>query len=199
MPNQIRQYRVYILMFALNLAVLVGVIYVLTRPQPRVLPISTPAARAAPTSAVLQVQVSGAVFEPGVYTLPGGARVSEALQSAGGTRPEADLTQLNLARRISDGEWISVPERMPTTGPGTPAFAPPRASDLPVGVGGRININNASAEQLDALPGIGPVLAKRIVEYRVANGPFKQIEDIKKVKGIGDSVLNDIRDLISIE
>lgn len=192
MDDRLRQYRPYLLMFALNLAVLIGVIYVLRRPEPRVITVSTPPSRTTPTEESIQVQVRGAVNQPGVYTLDAGSRVSALLDSAGGARPEADLDQLNLARKLQDGEEVIVPVR--ATAP--PDSAGPSATKTP---GGPININTATVEQLDILPHIGAVLAQRIVDYRAQNGPFKKIEDIKNVKGIGDAMFDEFKALITVQ
>ncbi len=145
------------------------------------------------------VQISGAVVQPGVYKLPSTARISNALDSAGGARPEADLNALNLARKLNDGEAIVIPTRkapaaastaVSTSSPGSPG-----ATARP----GKINLNVATVEQLDTLPGIGPALAQRIVDYRNQNGPFKKIEEVKNVKGIGDSLFDGIKTLITTD
>ncbi len=197
MPEQLRQYRLYLLMFVLNIAVLIGVIYLLRRPEPRVITITTPAPRVTATVAQIQVQVSGAVIQPGVYKLPSTARISNALDSAGGARPDADLNALNLARKLNDGEAIVIPTRKApapaSTAASTSSPGLPGATARP----GKINLNVATVEQLDTLPGIGPALAQRIVDYRNQNGPFKKIEEVKNVKGIGDSLFDGIKGLIT--
>jgi competence protein ComEA len=199
MVEQLRQYRLYILMFALNLAVLIGVIYLLRRPEPRVITVSTPALRVATTEALIQVQVRGAISQPGVYKLSPGSRVSDALDAAGGARPDADLDQINLAFRLSEGDDILVPAR--ATVIESPAVVTPRSVSPPAAKtsDSMININTATVERLDTLPRIGPVLAQRIVDYRTQMGPFKRIEDIKNVNGIGDAVFEDIKALITVQ
>ncbi len=199
MIDQLRQYRPYFLMFALNLAVLIGVIYLLRRPEPRVITVSTPLPRVTPIEEPIQVQVKGAINQPGVYKINSGSRVSDLLDAAGGARPDADLDQLNLARKLQDGEEIILATRatlVESPASVTPGFAGPPATDIP---GGSININTATVERLDTLPHIGTVLAQRIVDYRVQNGPFKKIEDIKNVKGIGDAMFDDIKALITVQ
>jgi competence protein ComEA len=201
MLEQIRQYRLYIIMAVLNIAVLVGVIYLLRRDEPRSIAIVTPAPRATATPQIIKVQVNGAVNQPGVYELTLGARLSDALERAGGARPEADLSQLNLARRLNDGEAITVPARAaasdsPTTVVVTTATAAPSARTT---ASPKVNINTASLEELQTLPRIGATLAQRIIDYRNANGPFKNIEEIKNVKGIGDALFTGIKDLITIQ
>jgi competence protein ComEA len=199
MVERLRQHRLYILMFSLNLAVLIGVIYLLRLPEPRVITITTPAPRANSQGAQIQVQVAGAITQPGVYTLTLGSRVSDALDAAGGARPDANLDEINLALRLNDGDAIEVPTRAAAVELSMPV------TPTPSGVSGamtprlKIDINTATVEQLDTLPRIGPALAQRIVDYRTQQGPFKKIEDIKNVKGIGDAVFEDLKDLIAVK
>lgn len=145
-----------------------------------------------PKATTLMVHVLGAVQNPGVYSLPDGARVFEAVFLAGGFTPEADQPAINLAAALSDGTQIYVPII------GEPARSLPTGS-----VGGdpessAVNINTASARELEGLPGIGPTTAQAIVAYRDENGPFQSIDDLLRVQGIGDSKLNAIRELISL-
>ncbi|MDI6821474.1 MAG: ComEA family DNA-binding protein [Actinomycetota bacterium] len=135
------------------------------------------------------VHVCGAVKAPGVYELSGTKRVTDAIQIAGGPTPEANLDALNLAAKLVDGQKIYVPKEgesiSPTlSGNGT--------------VDGPINLNTASVEQLDQLPGIGPVLAQRIIEYRESNGGFKSIDDLQKVEGIGPKKFEQIKDKVTV-
>jgi competence protein ComEA len=138
----------------------------------------------------VRVSVRGAVVSPGVYTLASGSRVQDALLAAGGVIPQADTSRLNLAAPLSDGQEVRVPLVTPTPAPGTPSTAP--------AVGGRINLNTATQAELESLPGIGPVIAKRIVEYREANGPYQSIEDLLKVEGVGPALVDKIRDLVEV-
>lgn len=151
------------------------------------------------TPGPVTVYVSGAVARPGVYSLPWYSRVQEALVAAGEATTDADLVRVNLAQRVCDEQQIYVPHKseevipvLPTPRPTAlnPGGLPP--SDQP------ININAADAVQLEALPGIGPVLAQRIIEWREAHGPFTGIEDIKKVRGIGDATYERILDMITV-
>jgi competence protein ComEA len=150
----------------------------------------------APTPAPLVVHVAGAVVHPGVYQLPAGSRVQDAIQAAGGLLPEADTQALNLAALLQDGEQISIPFVQPTL----PALeAPPRAAPLPTPQAGKlININTATQAELESLPGIGPSLAQQIIAYRKANGPFATIEDIIDVPGIGPKTFEKIKGLITV-
>jgi competence protein ComEA len=147
-------------------------------------PPSSAATSAEPAQADLEVHVGGWVIAPGVITVVDGAIVADAIKAAGGFRPGADTDAVNLAAPLSDGQQIIVPGPADETG-----SAP---SD------GKVAINRASAEELDALPGVGPVLAERIVSHREEHGPFKTIEDLLQVSGIGESKLASIRDLVSL-
>ncbi len=138
------------------------------------------------------VHIAGAVRNPGVYKLLEGSRVIDGIQAAGGALPSADLDKLNLAEYLEDGCKILVPEKsfsldLSLKFKKTTSF---NSSN------NKININYASEKELEDLPGIGPSLAKRIVEYREKNGPFKSLKDLEKVKGIGEKKINQIKDLI---
>lgn len=163
-------------------------------------PTAPPTARPtpSPTDEPIVVYVSGAVVRPGVYALPPGARVADAVEAAGGATAAADLIQLNLARRVHDEEQIHVPrEGDPTRVLPTTVTAP--AGDPSAGGGSSlVNINTAGLAELDALPGIGPGYAQRIIDYREANGPFRSVEEIQNVPGIGPSTFARIRDLICV-
>jgi len=152
------------------------------------------------TPGPIQVYVSGAVANPGVYSLAWDCRVDEALSAAGGAVAAADLIQINLAQRLHDGDQVHVPARgeslppqLSLQHPGNTGTAQPPSTDR------RLNVNTADGNALQALPGIGPVLAQRILDYREAHGKFVRPEDIKNVKGIGDSIFEQIEDLIAIE
>jgi competence protein ComEA len=138
----------------------------------------------------LLVYVSGAVVQPGVYALAPDARSVDALRAAGGPLEDADLIQINLAARLHDEQQIYFP-RLGETPPPLAATAAPDDSP-PAGPQGTLNINAASAEQLEALPRIGPAVAQRIVEYRDENGPFASPEDLLEVPGIGPSIVEAI-------
>lgn len=148
---------------------------------------------------IIQVYVTGAVEKPGVYRLQPGARVYEAVDMAR-SLPTANLRNINLAQKVEDGQPIVVPaigEEPPVNTPGSGLTSGP-ASSKP-GSTGKVNINSASAQELDVLPGIGPTLAGRIIEYRTSNGAFARIEDINEVSGIGDKKFADIKDLITVQ
>jgi len=148
----------------------------------------------------IQVYVSGAVATPGVYALAWDSRVEQALDAAGGANAEADLTQVNLAERLYDEQQVHVPAKGEPATPDQAPSAPHKSSTAALlKPGQKVNINTAGLSQLDLLPGIGPALAQRIVDYRQANGPFGRPEDIKKVRGIGDSTFEQLQALITVE
>ncbi len=167
--------------------------YLLLRPAPRPEGGFLPAAReeegeeAAGTR--LTVHVAGAVVHPGVVLLDPGARVMDAVQQAGGALPEADLDSLNLAQPVRDGEKITVPRRGENT---------PTGGGSAPGASGKVNINTASKEELERLPGIGPTLAQRILDYRQSKGGFRSVDELGKVSGIGPKKFEELKDLVEI-
>ena len=150
----------------------------------------------APTQPPLVVHVIGAVPRPGVYELPEGSRVRDAVQAAGGALAQADLAFLNLAAPLEDGQQLDIPY-LDGAPPADPfAEQPPPSAN--VDQAELVNINTASLEELDSLPGIGPTTAQKIIEYREQNGPFQAIEDIMNVSGIGPATFEELQDLITI-
>ena len=135
------------------------------------------------------IDVTGAVNTPGVYSMPANSRVIDAIKAAGNSAPGADLSTINLARVLSDGEQIYVDATIINSAGVRVSKALHSAF---------ININRATAGQLDSLDGIGPVIAKRIVEYRKVNGPFTSIEDLQKVSGIGVAKFAQIKSKLRI-
>lgn len=150
------------------------------------------ASEATATPRPLRVYVSGAVQFPDVYTLPADSIVKDALRAAGGPTENADLDRINLASPVSDGQHVYVPSQ----GEENPASYPPSSRS---GAGQRININTADFNALDSLPGIGPVIAQRILDYRQSHGPFSRPEEIMDVPGIGQATFEKIQDLITTE
>jgi competence protein ComEA len=164
-------------------------------PPPTAIPTQAPAP--SPTPGPLHVDVAGAVKTPGVYRLPPGSIVADALAAAGGPASDADLDRLNKAVGLQDGAQVYVPRRGETdpppaarsgSVPATPGAVEPGA------VGGLIDLNSATLEELESLPGIGPVLAQRIVDGR----PYGAIEDLLQVKGIGHVLYDQVRELITV-
>ena len=135
------------------------------------------------------VDVTGAVNNPGVYTLAANSRVIDAIKAAGDSAPGADLSTVNLARVLSDGEQIYVDATIVNSA-GVRISKKARS--------GPININRATLSQFDSLDGIGPVIAKRIIEYRKVNGPFLTVEDLQKVSGIGVAKFSNIKSKVRV-
>jgi competence protein ComEA len=148
------------------------------------------------------VYVSGAIEFPGTYSLPAGSRVGDALEAAGGTTARADASRLNLAARLDDGEQVEVPEKVGQAqgqGSGSSSGNSVLSGPTPGAPSGSlVNINTATLEELDTLPGIGPATAQKIIEYRDANGPFQALEEIMNVPGIGPATFERIKDLITL-
>lgn len=146
-----------------------------------------------PAPANLTIDITGEVANPGVYQLPPNSHVQDAIQAAGGLLDDADINTLNMAARLSDGQKIIV-----QTEGQLPAATEGIDRSIPIEVPGLIDINTATAEQLDTLPGIGPTKASDIITYRQKNGAFDRIEDIQNVSGIGPATFEAIRNLISV-
>ena len=142
------------------------------------------------TPPMLVIDVQGEVKTPGVYELPINSRVNDAIKSAGGANKNADLSYLNQARMLKDGEQIYVEKKVNSS-----AGANRKTSTTFNGI---LNINRATAKELDKLPGIGPVIAGRIIEYRKINGAFQSIDDLRKVQGIGASTLEKFKSKIRV-
>jgi competence protein ComEA len=192
------------------IAVVVGGTWLLQGPKPRPedqLPFATrtttstiTSVPAAPTTSTttgpttIVVYVTGAVAAPGVYTLAAGSRVTDAVIAAGGDGPGADLDVVNLAATVHDGERVYVP----TVGqviPTVVAEAPTPDSTVPAGP---VNINSATADQLDVLPGVGPATAAAIVAHRESHGPFQTVDQLGDVRGIGPAKLEALRGLVTV-
>lgn len=136
------------------------------------------------TTGSITVHVAGAVAAPGLVEVPGGARLADAISVAGGALAEADLASVNLAEPLTDGMRVVIP------GPGVEVTGAGPAD-------GRVRLSTATAEELATLPGIGPVLAGRIVDHRDDAGPFESVDDLLDVSGIGERLLAGIRDLVT--
>ena len=169
---------------------------------------ATPSPDSSPQELV--VYVCGAVRRPGVYHLAPGARIADLLAAAGGAGVKAELQAVNLAARLADGQQVVVPVRGAAT-----AVAPRAAASGgtttgggattgttggagAAGAGAPVDLNTASAEELDALPGVGPATAQKIIDYRTANGGFKSVADLKNVPGIGDAKFATLQPLVTV-
>jgi competence protein ComEA len=171
-------------------------------------PIGTQASTASDAGQV-RVYVVGQVRRPGVVTLPVGARVEDAVQAVGGAGAKADLAVMNLARKVVDGERIVVPrpgEKLAATDPIADPGADPVTGAATGGAGGAtapgpgapVDLNTATVAQLDALPGVGPVIAARIIAWRQENGRFSTVDDLSEVQGIGDATMTKLRPLVRV-
>jgi competence protein ComEA len=182
--------RSWIVAFCIAATSLAGALVLWPRPAPEpIVDIAAPASRGGTTASTVVVHVSGAVARPGLVSLPTGARVADAVVGAGGALPDAVLSSLNLATPVVAGQRIVVPWDAGGEGTdrrgGTPGAGP-------------VPINTADASTLVTLPGIGPVLAARIVEHRERHGPFTTAEDLLGVAGIGEATLAALRDHIVV-
>lgn len=152
--------------------------------------LSVAAESSSATAEAIVVSVVGRVIRPGLVTLPEGARVADALREAGGPAPDVDLGALNLARRLADGEQIYV-------GIPTPLGAEPApAGSGPPGVADKVDLNTATLAALDTLPGVGPVTAQRIVDWRTKHGRFDSVAQLREIDGIGPNRFERLKDLV---
>jgi competence protein ComEA len=165
-------------------------------PEPVAAPLE-PVAAAAPRKVV--VHVVGAVRRPGLYRLRDGDRVAEAVARAGGATRQANLAALNLAAPLADGAQVLVPERVAAgTGLSAAGAAAPGSTGSAVGAPAqKLSLSTATAEQLDALPGVGPVTAQKILDYRAEHGFIRSVDDLDAVPGIGPARIEQLRDLVT--
>jgi competence protein ComEA len=188
---------IVVVLLALGVTVVVGIVRASASPAQTVSVDTAPGdegGSAGVASATIYVHVLGAVTQPGLYLVPEGSRVVDAVSAAGGFAPEADRGAVNLARPVADGEQLVVPligEAPPVVVPGAAAPGGP-AGD------GRVNLNTADAAALDTLPRIGPALAERILRWREDNGRFTSVDDLLAVPGIGEKMLESLRDLVTV-
>jgi competence protein ComEA len=178
-----------------------GLWYVRSLPRPvevraaAASPAAGPSATSSPDVVPILVDVAGWVRHPGVYEFHDGDRVIDAIEAAGGARRGAALDALNLAAPLADGTQILVPRREASGSAGSAPSAPSVDGGV---TSSKVNINSASAEELETLPGIGEVIAQEILDYRTANGPFASVDDLLDVSGIGEVTLENIRDLVTV-
>lgn len=198
----------WLISFFAGVAVTAGGMTMLNRTRPAPIVIVPPEATAQPnptqTPGPIRVYVNGQVAAPAVYELPPGSLVEDAITAAGGWLDDANTVVVNLALPLTDGAQIYVPTLEETASlPNVVvnSLAPPSNSGTVdgAGTGALININEATVEQLDTLPGIGPSTAQKIIDYQNENGRFNTIEEIMNVSGIGEAKYNQIKELITIE
>jgi competence protein ComEA len=154
----------------------------------------------------IAVHIEGAVATPGLVTVPAGARLADVLAAAGGLRSDADVSGLNVAARVADAQRIIILRVEPTPNPASTALtsAPDAPRDVTAASSATvtsdvIDLNTADVELLETLPGIGPVLAQRIVDYRDQNGPFRSVDDLEAISGISARLIEEIRPLVTVD
>jgi competence protein ComEA len=167
---------------AVLVALVAGIFAWRSRPTVTPVPPASAPVSAASTAATIVVAVMGRVQRPGLVELPAGSRVADAVAAAGGPLPETDLSTLNLARRLVDGELITVGGSATVGSAGA----------------GPLNINSATAAELESLPGVGPVLAQRIVDYRDEHGGFRTVDELRDVPGIGDTTFRELESRVTV-
>lgn len=167
---------------------------------------ASPSPYASSTPQELVVYVCGAVRRPGVYHLAPGARIADLLSVAGGSTAKAELQAVNLAAKLTDGQQVVVPERGATavaaagdtSGAGAASGTTASGTSGSAGASAPVNLNTATEAELDALPGVGPATAQKIIDYRTANGGFKSVDDLKNVSGIGDAKFATLQPLVTV-
>jgi competence protein ComEA len=188
----VRRRRAFAVSLVVALALVLGVRNLAPVRAPSAEPVAVQPLRVErPPAQLLTVHVVGAVRRPGLYRLREGGRVADAVGRAGGATRRADLGQINLAAPLADGLQIAVPRR---GGPGTASGSSSAASGA---TGGPVHLNTATLEELDALPGVGPVTAQKIIEYREQNGGFTSVDDLDAVSGIGPARLETLREVVA--
>jgi competence protein ComEA len=196
LPFELSRRRILIAIGCLVLLLFVGS-KLLARPQAdaALAPPAAPPAETATTATGVVVDVVGAVRRPGLYRLEQGARIADAVSRAGGATPKADLALINLAAPLADGEQVVVPKR------GAAAVAAPAGGAAGSVAGapasGPVHLSTATLEQLDSLPGIGPVTAQKILDYRQKHGAFTSVDELDAVPGIGPARLDQLKDLVA--
>ncbi len=196
MPFELSRRRILVAIGCLVMLLFVGS-KLLARPQAdaALAPPAAPPAETATTATGVVVDVVGAVRRPGLYRLEQGTRIADAVSRAGGATPKADLSLINLAAPLADGEQVIVPKR------GAAAVAAPAGGAAGSVAGapstGPVHLSTATSEQLDSLPGIGPVTAQKILDYRQKHGAFTSVDELDAVPGIGPARLDQLKDLVA--
>jgi competence protein ComEA len=167
-------------------------------PEPSAAPPSPVSSTSSAPSHTLVVSVSGRVVRPGLVQVPDGSRVADVVAAAGGALPGVDLAALNLARRVNDGEQVAVGVPTASDAAGAESSAPGGGVAAGGGAAAKVDLNTATVAQLDALPGVGPVTAQHIVDWRTRNGRFAKIEQLREVDGIGEHRFQQLHDLVTV-
>ncbi len=189
----------YVLAGVLIGFILAGAVFLVTRtPAGNPIVLEPP-----PTKVPIEVQVIGGVARPGVYALPDGSRVQDAVDAAGGLLAGIDVSSINMAARVQDGQQVQIPGGGPqalATKAGSPftVISTPRPTATPSSQSDLIDINTATLAELESLPGIGPTLAQNIINYRNENGPFASPEELMNVDGIGPTIYDQIQNLVTV-
>ena len=195
LPFELSRRRLLVAVGCLALLLFLGS-KLLARPQSTagLPPPVAPPAEATTAAAVVVVDVVGAVRRPGLYRLEQGARIADAVARAGGASAKADLALINLAAPLADGEQVVVPKRGAPGATGTGGGSGTSAGVAPTGP---VHLSTATLEQLDSLPGIGPVTAQKILDYRQQHGAFTSVDELDAVPGIGPARLDQLKDLVA--
>ncbi len=189
----------YVLAGVLIGFILAGAVFLVTRtPAGNPIVLEPP-----PTKVPIEVQVIGGVARPGVYALPDGSRVQDAVDAAGGLLAGIDVSSINMAAKVQDGQQVQIPGGGPqalATKAGSPftVISTPRPTATPSSQSDLIDINTATLAELESLPGIGPTLAQNIINYRNENGPFASPEELMNVDGIGPTIYDQIQNLVTV-
>ena len=194
LPTLSRQHALVLALVAVAALVFAGR-YVDRSNAPRTEPVARPVAVTPPRRPPVLVHVVGAVRRPGLYRLREGSRIADAVEKAGGLTRRADAALVNLAAPVADGTQIVVPRRAPATAASAGTGAGPE-SGAPAPAG-PVHLNSATVEQLDALPGIGPVTAQKIIDWRQQNGAFSSVDELDAIPGIGPKRLEQLRELVA--
>ena len=196
--EMLQRYRGYVILSLVYVILFGGYVAYDRRPQPEPIEIIKPTITITPIAAPIRVHVAGAVGSPGVYSLPVGSRLFQAIDAAGGMTADADQEGVNLADFVRDGQRAYIP-KIGTPPPPAPTSIGGSKAGTASGksMGGLVNINTATSQELEALPGIGQTYAARIIAYRESQGPFTEPAQIMQVKGIGEVCYERIRTYIT--